>query len=275
MAPFFTGFTRSIGGGGFGNNANRIIPVRFFIEIFGSKGFDFGIQSYSGTPPAADPARKGGGGGYTKLDMTVPTAYSLDINSPITSFGGGGDAPGSRPGSRPGGPSGGFSINNQWMAIVGGGGGAAGFYDFNGSSSPQLTVGGLINGGAGAGGYGGSGSGSVGGNATPRFTAVSPTTPWYNEYVAGAGGGGAPGGAGGGDGGAGDGGGANIRIFNDQGITTGKLTVNPDITMTFITSSNGTNVTPGSAYAIITNYNTNNTHTIPGGSVPVKFISTL
>jgi hypothetical protein len=273
MAPFFTGFTRGLGGSGFGNNADRIIPVRFFIEIFGAKGSNFGIQTPGGTPSPADPARQGGGGGYTKLDMTVPTAYSLDINSPITSFGGGGPAPGSRPGSRPGGPSGGFSINDQWMAIVGGGGGAAGFYDFNASSNPQLTVSSGPAGGSGAGGYGGSGFGSVGGNATPRFTAVSPTTPWYNEYVAGAGGGGSPGGAGGGDGGSGGGGGANIRIFNDQGITTGYLTSNPDIKMTYITDSNGVN--SEGAYAIITNYNTNNTYIISGGSVPLKFIAKL
>ena len=268
MAPFFTGITRGIGGGGFGKmSAEKIIAVRFYIEIFGAKGNNFGIN-LNGSPPAEDPARQGGGGGYTKLDMIVPTAYSLSINSPLTAFSGGTNV-------YSGGSSGGFSINNQWMAIAGGGGGAGGSYIFNFNANPVLeNVSTGPAGGAGAGGYGGSGSGSAGGNGSPSRTDFSPTpNTYYLQRESGGGGGGAPGGAGGSGQSGGGGGGANIRIYNDQGITDGYLTSNPDIKMTFVSSNNGVNL--GGAYAIITNYNTNNTYTIPGGSVPLKFIEKL
>ena len=57
MAPFFTGITRGIGGGGFGKmSAEKIIAVRFYIEIFGAKGNNFGIN-LNGSPPAEDPAQ--------------------------------------------------------------------------------------------------------------------------------------------------------------------------------------------------------------------------
>ena len=244
-----------------------ITPVRFYIEIFGAKGSNFGIN-LNGSPPAEDPARQGGGGGYTKLDMTVPTAYSLDINSPLTVFSGGANF-------YRGGPSGGFSINNQWMAIAGGGGGAGGGYILNLGANPALEFASAgPAGGAGAGGYGGSGSGSAGGNGSPSRTNFSPTPDYYYyQRDSGGGGGGSPGGAGGSGQGGGAGGGANIRIFNDQGITDGYLTSNPDIKMTYVTGSNGVN--SGGAYAIITNYNTNRTYTVSGGSVPLKFISEL
>jgi hypothetical protein len=268
MAPFFTGLTRGVGGGGFGKmSAEKIIAVRFYIQIFGAKGANFGIN-LNDSPPQSDPARQGGGGGSTTLDMIVPTAYSLDINSPLTAFSGGANF-------YQGGPSGGFSINNQWMAIAGGGGAAAGSYILNLGASPVLeNVSTGPAGGAGAGGYGGSGSGSAGGNGSPGRTNFSPTPDYYyQQRESGGGGGGAPGGGGGSGQGGGGGGGANIRIVNDQGITDGYLTVNPDIKMTYVTGSNGVNL--GGAYAIITNYNTNNTYPVSGGSVPVKFISTL
>ena len=244
-----------------------ITPVRFYIEIFGAKGSNFGIN-LNGSPPAEDPSRQGGRGGYTKLDMTVPTAYSLDINSPLTVFSSGANF-------YRGGPSGGFSINNQWMAIAGGGGGAGGGYILNLGANPALEFASAgPAGGAGAGGYGGSGSGSAGGNGSPSRTNFSPTPDYYYyQRDSGGGGGGSPGGAGGSGQGGGAGGGANIRIFNDQGITDGYLTSNPDIKMTYVTGSNGVN--SGGAYAIITNYNTNRTYTVSGGSVPLKFISEL
>jgi hypothetical protein len=266
MAPFFTGFTRGIGGSGFGkrDSAEKIIAVRFYIQIFGAKGLNFGIN-LDGSPPQSDPARQGGGGGSTTLDMIVPTAYSLDINSSLTYFAGGGNG-------YAGGPSGGFSINNQWMAIAGGGGGAGGSFIVDGAQNPSLlNVSTGPAGGSGSGGYGGSGSGSTGGNGSPGSTYFGGSTYQYRE--SGGGGGGAPGGGGGSGQNGGGGGGANIRIVNDQGITDGYLTVNPDIKMTYVTGSNGVNT--GGAYAVITNYNTNNTYTVSGGSVPVKFISTL
>jgi hypothetical protein len=241
-----------------------ITPVRFYIEIFGAKGNSYGIN-LDGQPAANDPSRQGGGGGYTKLDMTVPTAYSLDINSPLTAFSGGANG-------TFGGPSGGFSINGQWMAIAGGGGGAAGSYIFNGSGGGLLFASAGPAGGAGAGGYAGSGTGSAGGNGSPSFTSFG-APDFFADRTAGGGGGGAPGGAGGSGQGGGGGGGANIRIFNDQGITDGYLTANPDIKMTYVTGSDGVNL--GGAYVIITNYNTNRTHTVSGGSVPLKFISEL
>ena len=266
MAPFFTGFARGIGGSAFGNIAKRIIPVRFYIEIFGAKGSNF-MLNLDGSPPESDPGRRGGGGGYTKLDMTVPTAYSLDINSPLTYFGGGGNG-------YAGGPSGGFSINGQWMAIAGGGGGASGSYVFSAPQGGLLTVSAGPAGGSGQGGYSGSGTGSVGGNGSPTNTSFG-APDMFAQRDSGGGGGGAPGGGGGGGQQGGFGGAANIRIEHDQGITDGYLTVNPDIKMKFVSSSDGTNTSPGSAYAIITNYNTNNTYPVSGGSVPLKFISEL
>ena len=263
MAPLLARLGLGRSGFGFGSSkGEKIIPVRFYIQIFGAKGLNFGIN-LNGSPPQSDPARQGGGGGSTTLDMIVPTAYSLDINSPLTAFSGGANG-------YLGGSSGGFSINNQWMAIAGGGGGAGGSYNIDGAQNPALQyVSTGPAGGSGSGGYGGSGSGSTGGNGSPGSTYFGGSSYQYRE--SGGGGGGAPGGAGGS--GQSGGGGANIRIYNDQGITDGYLTFNSDIKMKYVTSSNGVNT--AGAYAIITNYITNNTYTVSGGSVTLKFIASL
>lgn len=285
MAPFFTGIAKSFGSFGL-TGKKRAFPVRFYIELFGGQGQDFGIND-NGNPAPADsnPSRRGGNGGYTKIDMTVPTAYILDINSPVSSYSGGGGSgspsPGSGglPGAQIGGDSAGFSINGEWMAITGGGGGATGNYNFNFLFSPAFLfispgpAGGVGGGAISAGPPPGS-AGSVGGFGYPS---VTPNPNGQSGALSGGGGGGAAGGTGGSGQNAGQGGGANIRIKYETNSLSGPLAPIgfPDITMSYITGTDGGNPRGSGNRLVITNYNTNNNYTVSSGSVPVEFINSL
>lgn len=243
--------------------------VFFTVEIYAGKGQNFGIN-YNGSPPANDPARQGGGGGYTKLEMKVPTAYVLDVNTPNVYW-----SSGSGPGYQ-GAPSAGISIDGKWMCIVGGGGGAGGSYRVDSTFSPSLIEG-TINGapgGAGSGGYSGNTTGSVGGNASPSPTLYS-TNPYFEDLrEAGNGGGGAPGGAGGSGAQGGGGGGGSIRIYYETSTTEGYLppSVNNTVYMKYITHSNGTST---SNRVVITNPTSGNTLEKTSGSVPMFQILNL
>lgn len=250
--PLSSGLARAIKNA---RRGRRIFPVRFYIEIYAGKGGDYMLGGPSSPPslPPSSPARLGGLGGYTKLDMTAPTNYTLDLFSPETVWSGGS-------GYAAGSPSNGFSINEQWMAIVGGGGGAGGQFTYIASNNPAFVSMSANPGGSGAGGFGGSGTGSAGAVGPGVNQIVTPSPYWFNDWYSGPGGGGAPGGgvapapnaAGGG------GGNGNIRIRHDQGIQDGFLTVFPDVKMTYVTHSNG--VSP-SARIIITNYETGRSRT--------------
>ena len=258
MAPLTAGLARSIKNFGRGR---RIFPVRFYIELFGARGGTYAINN-NGNPPSSDPGRQGGGGGYTKLDMTVPSSYIITT----TSYAGGSTYV-------IGGAGTGFSIGGEWMAIVGGGGGAAGNYTVNSEYNPSLLfVSAGPGGGGGAGGYDGSGTGGVGGNASPQFTLYQSNPYFANQRDGGSGGGGATGGAGGGTSG-GAGGTANIRIEHDQGILDGYLTVYPDIKMKYVSHSDGSS---SSQIVRITNYATGNSADYPASTtVPVSSIANL
>lgn len=264
MAPFFTGLAKNLGGYGFSrrrNDLNRIVPVRFYIELFGGKGSNYEINS-NGSPPSSDPGRQGGNGGYTKLDMTVPSSHIITT----TSYSGGSNYV-------QGGSGVGFAIDGDWMAIVGGGGGASGAYEFQQGNPPALTILGTgPAGGAGQGGYSGTGTGATGGNSTPSTTILNPNPYTERSFSGGSGGGGANGGAGGGTNG-GSGGTANIRIEHDQGILSGFLTVNPEIKMTYVTHSNGTST---GATVKITNYSSGGFANYPtSATIPVSVIKNL
>lgn len=278
MAPFFTGIAKNFGSFGLTGRRKVFFPVRFYVELFASQGTDFGIND-NGNPPPADsnPSRRGGNGGYTKIDMTVPTAYVLDINSPVSSYPGG-----SGPGNA-GGASAGFSINGQWMAITGGGGAAWGSYTFNTGFTPAFIFGinpgpaGGVGGGAISAGPPGGSAGSAGVSYSPTIVVSFPGGNYQESGgVAAFGGGGAPGGPAG-PGSGGSGGGANIRVKFETNSLSGPLAPIgfSDITMSYVTGTDGGNPRGSGNRLVITNYNTNNSYTVSSGSVPVEFISSL
>lgn len=255
MAPLLSrvGFSRGYGSR---KKGRGIVPVRFYIEIFAGKGGD---NTTSPTPLSpSSPQRLGGYGGYTKLEMIVPTAYNLELFSPQTVWSGGSGSLNSGSGA----PSNGFSIDNQWMAIVGGGGGAGNYFTNYPQNSPPIQPFASYPGGAGSGGSGGSGTGSVGTNGSFYDNIIVAEWGYYARYSSGGGGGGAPGGpsptATNGNSGAGGGGGGVIRIRNETPGTSGYLPSNPEIYMNLVTSSNGTST---SARIIVTNFDTNGTRT--------------
>lgn len=239
---------------------SSVEPVNIRFDVYGSQGRMFGINN-SGQPPSSDPRRQGGKGGYTRVDMVIPTAYVIEPY---------GFPSGSIDIGYTGGPGVGFAIDGEWMVVAGGGGGAAGYWDYRFGPPPYwLSINANGPGGAGSGGYNNSGSsGSVGGNGSGRFV----NEPSYQQSTeGGSSGGGAPGGPPVGQGQAGQGGGGNIRIWKDQSITSGTLNVNPEWTMTFVTSSNGTST---SGRVVVTNKDTGGSTTL-SGNLPVRDISNL
>lgn len=240
---------------------SSVEPVNIRFDVYGGQGQKFGINN-NGQPPQNDPRRQGGKGGYTRVDMVIPTAYVIEpYNFPGGPLNGGGYRGGSGIG---------FAIDGEWMVVAGGGGGAAGYYDFRyGPPAFFLALNGNGPGGPGSGGYNNSGSsGSVGGGGGSRVT----QGPDYQQASeGGSSGGGAPGGPPRSPGQAGQGGSGNIRIWRDQAITSGTLNVNPDWTMTYVTSSNGTST---SGRVVITNKDTGGSTTL-SGNLPVKDISNL
>jgi len=250
---------------------SAVSPVNLQFEVYGSQGQKFGMND-AGSPPGDDPGRFGGLGGYTKVQMIIPTAYKI---TPYNFAGGVGGVNG-------GGASG-FGIDGEWMVVAGGGGGAAGgtWYwppSLGGWGWVAINVHPFNPNSHGSGGYNNSGStGSAGVNGTYTQSVDGSGT---KNSTAGSGGGGAPGGnAGtaqpnGGDGSPGTpgiGGGGNIRIWKDQGVTSGTLNVNPDWSMTFITSSNGTSAGGG---VVITNLDTNGSVNL-SGDMPVEDLKSI
>jgi hypothetical protein len=285
--PFFSRIAGLGGGSSTGfKSPRRIFPVRFYIEVFAGQGAKWNEADNPGMP-LSSPLRNGGRGGYTKLEMIVPTANTLELSTPTTVFsggaasGGGGGAPGPNiiSGTTAGAPSNGFSIGGSWMCIVGGGAGASGTYNVNPFYSPAIFSVQASPGGGGSGGHTGSGTGSAGGNGA---SIRNPAGPWpfgtgYRINNIGGGGGGAPGGAAyspvwpDGNWGSSGGGAGVIRIRNETPGTSGYLPSNPSIYMSLVTSSNGTSP---SAQIIITNYNTGGTRTYTSSStVPVADIN--
>lgn len=118
-------------------------PVAFTIELWGGKGGDYTFFSdyFSGNDPWGvvpspdDPNRKGGSGGYYSLNMVVPSNHILQLKP--------GWHPGgaSVSGAPAGGASSGFSIKNEWMCVVGGGGGASADWSYD--SDPFYIFGGI------------------------------------------------------------------------------------------------------------------------------------
>lgn len=218
-----------------------IFDVEFTIEMWGSKGVDATL--FPGAPGVTDESRRAGWGGYTKLDMIVPSNFVLQLRPSYYSGGQWG-----------GGAASGFAIDNQWMAVVGGGGGAGYNYLYSLSSSSILSLS-CFPGGAGSGGY--NFSDPANGEDGSACSGTEPTRDQlFGGRLAAGGGGGAPrGGAAsgkvsscngfwydpGGSGGGGFGGGGNIRIYKDQSILDGYLNIFPDVKMTYISHSSGTN----------------------------------
>lgn len=223
-------------------------PAEFDIEIWGGKGTDVTIFPRNGDYPGnnnavADdsPDRKGGLGGYTKLTMIIPPNYTIQIRPSYYAGGNWG-----------GGVAAGFGINGQWLAVVGGGGGAgySSLYSFN-PNNRGLQFMGASAGGNGSGGYG-SGDPANGENGSACDGSNPDRDQLYGSRLTAGGGAGAPGGLAdgevsscprdwwspGGSGKGGSGGGGNIRIYKDQSILDGYLSIFPDIKMTYVTHSN-------------------------------------
>ena len=247
---------------------SAVSPVNLQFEVYGNKGQNWGINN-AGNPPGNDPGRQGGRGGYTKVQMIIPTAYKI---TPYNFSGGSSGTIGAG--------SGGFGIDGEWMVVAGGGAGAGGGYWYwpppEGPGFVTISIHPFNPSMNGSGGYNNSGStGSNGLNGTWNNTSGAGT----QNSTSGSGGGGAPGGAAGsapgGSGGAagspGAGGGGNIRIWKDQGITSGTLNVNPEWSMTFVTSSNGTS---DGGKVVITNLDTNGTVNL-SGDMPVEDLKNI
>jgi len=235
--------------------AGSVFDVEFDIEMWGGKGDD--VTIFSGASGVSESSRKGGLGGYTKLTMIVPSNYKLQIRPSYYAGGEWG-----------GGVASGFGVDDEWLAVVGGGGGAGyrslySFDPFNFGLQYMFPS----PGGDGSGGYNssspengedGSGCNAAGSNL-------------YGERLTAGGGGGAPGGLAngevvecpkdatwsnpGGTGSGGSGGGGNIRIYKDQSILDGYLNIFPDIKMTYVTHANGTST---GAKVRVTNKKTGN-----------------
>lgn len=229
--------------------SGSVFDVEFDIEMWGGKGQDVSIFPKDGGYPGSQngvpndsPSRKGGLGGYTKLSMIVPSNYKLQIRPSYYSGGNWG-----------GGFASGFGIDDEWLAIVGGGGGAGynSLYSFN-PFNIGLQFMSANPGSSGSGGYG-SGNPENGENGSACNGSEPARDQLYGTRLNGGGGAGAPRGLAngevsscsgfwynpGGSGAGGSGGGGNIRIYKDQSILDGYLNIFPDVKMTYVTHSNG------------------------------------
>lgn len=239
----------------------RVVDVEVDVELYGGKGANFvAFGTPVGTP---------GNGGYTKFRVKLDTTKILGIRPSYVNGGAGSGWQGS------GGAAAGLTVNTEWLGIAGGGGGVGGRYELTWSGSSTVIAGG--NGGSGSGGYG-SGSPSAGVTAQGCGPYSDTGTSPYNYLGAsssGAGGGGAPGGANGGSGcygnwfnpgptGGGTGGGGNLRIYKDQSVTSGYLSILPDVYMSYTTHTNGSH--NGSPQVKLTNVATGASYTYTGSS---------
>lgn len=240
----------------------RIADMEVDVELYGGKGGPFTAFGIS--------VGSGGNGGYTKFRVKLGTDKLLGIRPSYYRGGYGTGWNGT------GGAAAGFTVNSEWLGIAGGGGGAGGRYDLAWNQNPgNVYAGG--NGSSGSGGYS-SGYPSVGTNAQGCGPYSDTGTDPYNNLGAsssGAGGGGAPGGGNGGSGcygswfnpgptGGGSGGGGNLRIYKDQALTSGYLSILPDVFMSYITHSNGSH--NGSPQVKLTNVATGANYTYTGSS---------
>ena len=166
--------------------SSEVTPIEFTIELWGGVGEDYTVYDtrFAGDDPNGtvtpinSPQRLGGAGGYTKLDMIVPPKYTLQLR------------PGSKPGGAPGPgeptyPKGGacseFFIDNEWMCVVGGGGGASAQWQYTTEASIR-SFGGITGGfysfdvfpgRNGEGGISGQGFGSVSQNGESGRTCIN------------------------------------------------------------------------------------------------------
>jgi len=221
----------------------RITDVTVDVELYGGKGNNYFRASVIGTG-------YGGNGGYTKFRLIAPSTRILQVRPAYLA--GGTAYLGGNPGSPGigGGAGAGVLIADQWLGIAGGGGGGGGLNVYRYSTSSFVNES-ANNGGAGAGGYG-TGTPSVGSTGASCYYYDNPATPeYFGQSQSGGGGGGTPGGNNGGAScygsvfnpgpyGAGGGGGGNLRIYKDQAVTSGYLSVLPDVFMQYTTHSNGT-----------------------------------
>ena len=246
---------------------DQTVNIRF--DVRGQKGQDFRDIPTNPIFGNASGDRRGSNGGFTRVDMIIPTAYTININDPTVRFPGG-QATSPTWGPRRGGSSTGFSIDGEWMVIVGGGACPGAYYRFD-SAFGYIGTTYFPAPGANGGVASPNGTGSPGGNGGYNRPFSGPTS--FEDKCGGGGGGGAPGGPGGptGDRGQpGTSGSSNIRIRRDQGINSGVLNINPEWSMSLVSSSNGSQ-TAGNV--TITNKDTGGSQTFTSGSVPVADIA--
>lgn len=239
----------------------RVTKIEIDVELYGGKGADFYRSAFMNKG-------YGGNGGYTKLRIKTTTDKTLQIR-PV--YQPGGAAYNGSTGGIKGGDGAALLINNEWIAIAGGGGGGGGknFYQFSNSSFVSENG---NNGAAGFGGYGTGlpSAGSTGSSCSYYDNNDSPQ--YFGQSQSGGGGGGAPGGDDGGTGcygsftnagpdGGGGGGGGNLRIYKDQSVLSGYLSVLPDVYMAYTTHQNGSH--NGTSTVKLTNASTsaNNSYT--------------
>jgi len=248
---------------------DQAVNIRF--DVSGQKGQDF--RDIPNNPIFGDVrgSRIGSNGGFTRVDMIVPTAYTVNINPPSVRKPGGRTGGGQGAwGTYRGGASTGFSIDGEWMVVVGGGACPSAYYRFD---SAFGYIGVTYNQAPGANGgvSNPNGTASAGGDGGFFRPFQGPTS--FEDILGGGGGGGAPGGGGGPTrdrGQAGGSGASNIRIRKDQGVNSGVLNVNPEWSMSLVSSSNGTQ-TAGNI--TITNLDTGGSRTFTSGNVPVADIA--
>jgi hypothetical protein len=236
----------------------RITDVTVDVELYGGKGGAFTSSNSTSTGLGL-----GGNGGYTKFRLIAPSTKTLQIRPAYVSGGSG------TPWNSAGGAAAGLLIADQWLGVVGGGGGGGGRYEYY-VPNETFSFYGLNNGGIGSGGYG-AGLPSAGANASSCGVYFSgDPIQWTGASSSGGGGGGAGGGANGGSGcygsynnpgptGGGGGGGGNLRIYKDQSVTSGYLSVLPDVYMQYTTHSNGTHAS--SPQVKITNVSSGQSYT--------------
>ena len=246
----------------------RITDVTVDVELYGGKG-----NNYFRAPAIG--VGYGGNGGYTKFRLIAPSTRVLQVRP--TYVAGGTAYSGGDPGSPGvgGGAGSGVLITDQWLGVAGGGGGGGGVSVYQ-YSTASFTSESANNGGTGSGGYG-SGTPSIGSTGVSCFYySPNPAEPdFFGQSQSGGGGGGTPGGNNGGascfgstfnpgPAGGGGGGGGNLRIYKDQSVTSGYLSVLPDVFMQYTTHSNGTH--SGSPQVKITNVSSGQSYTYTGNA---------
>lgn len=235
----------------------RVSDIEVDVELYGGKG---GGANYTST--------EGGNGGYTKFRIKLSSARSLQVRPNYMAGGVGGWFGGA------GGSGAGMLVSGEWLGVAGGGGGAGTRFTYQVSNDETLRY--SNPGSIGSGGYG-SGSPSAGADCQNcgYYTDGASPPGWTGGSTSGSGGGGAAGGGNGGSGcygsytnpgptGGGAGGSGNLRIYKDQSVTSGYLSVLPDVYMSYTTHSNGTHT--GSPQVRLTNVATSASYTYTADS---------